>query len=641
MFTINPITRRDGLALLLILLVAALLRLDQAGVVEFRHDEAMLSLLAQDMAEGKTFPLTGIPSSVGIPNPPASVYMVAVPYALGADPQAATLFIAAFNVIGVGLLWLIAHRYFSRTAALVAGLAYAVSPWAVLYSRKIWAQDFHTPLVLLAVLLGLYGFGEGKRWAQVLCLPVLIFALQIHFAAWALLPVFGVVLWLGRKNISLPALITSFGLAALTLVPFALGLSHILQADPDRLSSALDRNAGPLTFLPDALLTTVQFATGLGLETVVAPEQTADLLVNVPPQPALWSLLGGLALVGLVALAVSRNRRLALLLIVWLGVPLLVFSLSWTPVYPHYLIASIPALCLLISLGVVALIEAAPGKPFSRAVGLAAVAAVLLAQGLWWRGLLRYVDTIATPGGFGTPIHYLNDVRDALHADQDVLVISSGINILYDQEPAIWAAMLDDKTEPHCLRTISGDGLAVIPRGSFLVMAAPDAPENPADGLYTPPADSEVFPLRPGEGVYRISSFESVSDFKRSDIVPLTPTRFGSGIDLTGYALSASRLYLEWRLPGRVAEDYHYFGHFLNADGERIGQRDDALWPGRYWCAGDRLIIWADVDIPAETATLRVGLYTLENGVVANAPVLDTGGNPVGAWVDISLITTP
>lgn len=633
MLTINRVTRRDGLALLLILLLAALLRLGEPGVVEFLHDEAMLSLLAQDMADGKTFPLTGIPSSVGIPNPPASVYVLALPYALGADPPAATLFVAALNVIGVGLLWLIAHRYFSRTAALAAGLAYAASPWAVLYSRKIWAQDFHTPFVLLAVLLGLYGFVEGKRWAQILCLPVLLFALQIHFAAWALLPVFGVLLWLGRKTVSLPAFIMSLLLAALTLVPFLIGLSQTLQADPNRLSSALNRNTAPLTLTPDALLATAHFATGLGLETVVAPEQPGDLLAANPPEVMSHLLVGMLALVGLIALlAVPERRRFAPLLIAWIGVPLVVFSLSWTPVYPHYLIASLPTLCLLAGIGLAALADVTPGEPQTTILFIIFGTAVVI-QSFWWRGLLPYLDTTDTPGGFGTPIHYLNDVRDALRPYEDVVVVSDGFEIRYDQEPAIWSAMLRGKS---CVRALAGDGVAVFPAQPFAVLTAPNAPEQPVSGLY-PTTNEQVFPLRPGEGAYRLNLLDTAPPWNGPALTAIESATFGGGIKLTGYALDSNRLYLEWRLPGRVDEDYHYFGHFLTAAGEKIGQRDNVLWPGRYWCAGDRLITWAEADIPADTALLRVGLYTLDTGAFANAPVLDAAGNPAGTWVDVPI----
>lgn len=190
MLTVNNINRRDLIVLTLILFAAGLMRFGQAGIVEFFHDDAMLSSLAQDMVAGKNFPFTGINSSVGIPNPPTSVYMMALPFLLNSNPMTAILFVMGLNVIGVGLLWLIAHRYFGKTIALISGFAYALNPWAILYSRKIWAQDFHTPIILLGIFLGLYGFWEATKrnelnnhsrwlnsheWAQILCLPILLF----------------------------------------------------------------------------------------------------------------------------------------------------------------------------------------------------------------------------------------------------------------------------------------------------------------------------------------------------------------------------------------------------------------------------------------------------------------------------------
>ena len=161
--TINAVTRRDLITLALILFVAALVRLGDPGVVEFKLDEAALALKAQDMLRGAGIPFTGIPSSVGVPNSPMSVYFTAIPYLFANDPIFATMFIAAFNVLGVGLLWLIAHRYLDRTVALAAGLAYALNPWAVLFSRKIWEQNMHTPIFLAALLFGLLGFLDEKN----------------------------------------------------------------------------------------------------------------------------------------------------------------------------------------------------------------------------------------------------------------------------------------------------------------------------------------------------------------------------------------------------------------------------------------------------------------------------------------------
>src|SRR5688572_7339840 len=165
--TIHHITRRDILSLIVILLIAAVFRLWDGGrVTAFSYDHATLSILAFDMAAGYSLPLTGIESSAGIPNSPMTVYVLAPLFALTDDPQVIVTIIAAWNVVGVGLLWFIAYRYFSPDVALIAGLAYAVHPHAIHYSRAIWAQDTHTPILLLALLLALLGFLENRRWAQ-------------------------------------------------------------------------------------------------------------------------------------------------------------------------------------------------------------------------------------------------------------------------------------------------------------------------------------------------------------------------------------------------------------------------------------------------------------------------------------------
>jgi hypothetical protein len=632
---VNPVTRRDLVGLALVVLIAAILRLGEPSMVEFLHDEAYLSLLAQDMVARGQIPFTGIPSSVGIPNPPISLYIMAIPYALSLSPVFATMFIATLNVAGVGLLWWIAHRYLGRVMALLAGLSYALNPWAVLYSRKIWAQDFHTPLVLLGLLIGLYGFIEGKRWAQIACLPVLFIAFQIHFAAWALLPLYLWLLWSGRKNISRLPLAASLVLAVGTLIPFLVGLSHVAEEEPYRISNAFDRSGGVLTISPDALFQVIRLATGLGLESWVAPRQQADLLRQVVPPAASWLVIGAAALVGLVVVWKDRSQRLmAGLLTLWVIGPLLIFTSTWTLVYPHYFTASIPALSVLAGIGVAWLAAIVPEKPYSRTVVVAAFGLILLTQGLWWRGLLRYLDTTSTPGGYGTPIHYLLDVRDSLVGYNDVVVVSDGFEALYDQEPAAWPVLLRDSAE--CVRVITSDGVAVFPNHQFAVLIAPNSPEHPVDDLYLTDARM-TFPLRPDAGDYTVHDFADAPTWSGPALTAIDPVQFDSGAQLTGYRLESSRMYLEWRLPGRVAKDYHYFGHFLDASGEKIGQRDSILWPGRFWCEGDRLITWSEIELPEGVEVLRVGLYVFERGGFVNSSVLDDAGNPIASWVDIQV----
>jgi len=625
---VNRIRRNDLLTLLLILFAAALVRLGDPGLVEFKLDEAWLTRLAREFAAGGPLPLTGMPSSVGLPNPPASVYVMALPYALSSDPLLATLFVAALNVFGVGLLWLLAHRYLGRTVALVAGLSYALSPWAVYYSRKIWAQDFHTPFVLAALLLGLYGFLVGKRWAQVACLPLLVFALQIHFAAWALLPLYLWLLWTGRRRIWWPGIILSLVLAALVLAPYAAGLAKTAERDPSRLQAALEPRDG-LALSDTALLTLTRFATGLGLETEVAGEDADALLAAVPPQVPLWLLLGLVAAGGLALIWSPRYRTLAGPVVLWVALPVLVFTLDWTDVYPHYFIAGIPAICLLVGVALDWLSRRAPGQPLSRTIVLTAFAGILLTQFIWWRGLMRYV-ALADDTDFGAPLGALLPIRDALLAQDHVVLLTHDTQLDYSQTPAIWHAMLAYRGA--CFAAVSGNDLVVLPPNPFAVLVAPDGQDVAIDA-YTLP-DGVPFSIQPGDDPYRLYALASATD--ETTWTATGPARFSNGVALTGYSLDDG-VRLRWTTPAARDERYQYFVHLLDANGERVSQHDGPFLDGRMWCDDSAVVTRPPLDLPANAETLRVGQYRLVGDRFVNADLLNADGSPAAPWYDIPL----
>lgn len=648
----HPIKPRDRLLLVIILFIAALLRLSEPSVVEFFHDDAMLSTLAQEMASGEKFYMTGILSSVGIPNPPISVYVMALPFALSSDPQIAILFIMLLNVAGVGLLWGIAHRYFGRSVALIAGLAYAFSPWAIFYSRKIWAQDFHTPFILLALLLGMIGFLENqtesasspfwrtkKAWSQVFCLPVLLFGVQIHFAAWILLPVYFVFLWRARKRLLSVSLTLSAVLSLLILAPYMIGLKQTLDADPTRISDAASRSeaSGGLAFSTDALQISLELISGTGMGRWIAPDQQADFATKLPFPAALWLLLVGLSLFG--GLGLWRKYPLLRgMVLVWMALPVIVFTPLWTPVFPHYFIASIPAWMLLIGIGVNDLMEKVPYRKAAEWTLLIAVGGIFVSQGIWFRGLLRYLNATEIPyPGFTTPLHYLEPLQEALSSYDDIVVVSQGMWWLLHHEAAIWPVMLKETAE--CVRALKGDGYAVFPQGPFAVLIAPDAPQEGVRNIYET-NNPEIFPLRGGASQYTLYTFENAPEWTQSPLQSIDPILFDSGIQLTGYSLKDGRITLEWRLPAQNKDlNYQYSAHFLDEAGERLGQQDTVFWHGRHWCEGDRLITWIDTPVPENTTILRISLYQLgvgrDAGSYFNANILDAAGNPAGQWIDI------
>jgi hypothetical protein len=640
---VNPITRRDLLALLVVVLAAAVVRLGEIDIVPFLYDQALLSQLAQDTASLKSIPLLGLPTSVGIPAPATSIYVMALPYLISDSPVFATAFVAVLNIGGVALLWLIGHRYFSRLVGLVGGLVYALNLWAILYSRTIWTPDLHTPFILLAFWVGCLGFIEGKRWARITCLPLFMFAAQVYMWALPLAPAFTLLVWLGRRQVTRPAALREWGLSlAITLLlmlPYAIGVVQGgLIAAGDFLASRQERN---IHLDSKALAIAGQFVTSIGVEPhIVGDAMVADLWAAIPSPAPIWVIiLGGFTVLGIVGVW-WRYRSWAGILTLWALSMLIMLTPTWTDIYPQYFVPLLPIFALWAGVGVETFILRLPGTRFSRAVAAVGLGAVFATQILAWFVMLNYTKShYPTSSAFGTVLQDVIPVRDELAQYRQVVVVTNDYWTQYDQEPMVWRALLHGSVT--CLRAIGGNSFAVFPIEPFAVLTTPRAPKSPANNVYVTYA-SEIFPARSGEGQYTVSFFEKAPDWNGPILIPIAPVTFESGAQLIGYALEPGLLLLEWSITRDDGGDYQYFGHFLGAAGERIGQRDTTFLPGGYWCEGDRIITWIDIALPEASQTLRVGMYAVGQGQLSGqiyaSNVVDAAGNAAGQWVDIPLI---
>src|SRR5512137_1826475 len=139
--------------------------------------------------------------SVGLPNSPLTIYIYALPMFLWKSPLAPMLFGALLNTAAVGLAYALVRRYWGARAALFSTLLYAAAPWAVLYSRKIWASNL-LPLFLVGyVFSGLLAFVEGRRRWVLVHLALLSVVVQIHISSLSLAPVTAGLLWMYRKRV--------------------------------------------------------------------------------------------------------------------------------------------------------------------------------------------------------------------------------------------------------------------------------------------------------------------------------------------------------------------------------------------------------------------------------------------------------
>ena len=89
------------IAVTLVLLLAAYLRLNHLDWTEFKQDEANLSQIAYNMARTGEIPLRSIGASTGVVNLPLAAWLLAIPYAVSGSPIVATAFLAGLNVLAV------------------------------------------------------------------------------------------------------------------------------------------------------------------------------------------------------------------------------------------------------------------------------------------------------------------------------------------------------------------------------------------------------------------------------------------------------------------------------------------------------------------------------------------------------------
>ncbi|MCA9564425.1 MAG: hypothetical protein KC561_13105, partial [Myxococcales bacterium] len=202
--------------------VSIVLRFRHLSYMEFKYDEYHLLVMAYEHVFGPGIAQTALNSSVGLYNPPGFIYLLSVPVYFTTAPIDVTAFIAGLNVIAILGLYIWVRKTVSHRAGLLVTAVFAVAPWAIIFSRKIWNPD-----VFLFFHLGCYALLVGlttkyRAW------KVLAFGLwfglttQMHLGAW-FLPA-GVVLYLiiARVKIRWFHALGSLLLFGLTYLPYLL-----------------------------------------------------------------------------------------------------------------------------------------------------------------------------------------------------------------------------------------------------------------------------------------------------------------------------------------------------------------------------------------------------------------------------------
>ncbi len=618
-------------ALAAMLLLAGILRMGWPGINLFDYDQARVSQLALQMARQGQVAQLGIVSSIGLPNFPASVWVFALPYGFSTDPLLASQFVGALGTLAVAGQWWLARRLWPAPGALVATLLFAASPYVVFYSRDIWTQDLLMPLAVAWAMTGIVGVSRRATWALALHVFLAGFVFQVHYAGFVLIPA---TLWLGlryRLWRDWRALLIGGGLAGLCAWPFIQAIGCCVPTFRVTVDQWL---AQPVQVDLKALTLFWQMGIGVGWDSLLlgpAWKWVGPLAIGIWLSQVMVSLglvFGSLALIRQTTFdprtEPSRDGRgVALTLLpAWAFVGPALFVSHRADVNPQYLLASLPALFLIMggSLG------AFPARGWRTGVVMTAMAIALVQSSAWSYAITR-ISRERLAGGVGTPLSQPRAVAQALRDGQRIVAHTFGDEPEFFGDVAMFHVLLWEY--PH--QVVDGRSVLLIPSESaHLLVASPELPvweEIRALGLTGAPRE---FPRREGEPAYVAIEAQQVVLENFQAVEPVT---LANGAQLIAWQTQPIHQRLRvttlWKIiaptPGGAYHQFHHLYHTQSPGSPP--QIQDVAVSSAAWQAGDQLVVWADFDPPASAGpwVVDVGMYLWP--ALERSPALDRAGD--------------
>jgi hypothetical protein len=340
-----PLSRLESalaVALLAIVLVERIWRIDLALV---GYDESSAASLVDAWRLNGLFPLMGIVSSVGIPNPPGWPYLLALVLLIFDSPYAVVGLGIAAGVLGVVLTWWVGRRWLGPWGALAAAAFYAGGFWATLLGRGGWQPVFlQVPVILCLDALLILAI-RRRPWALAIACGWLALMVQLHYVAVFFAAMVPLAAWPARRALRPVHLLAGGLVSVVLLVPFLVYELHPLvrMQDVGRLLGDAGSSARVDLDSWNLLWTVASNGGAAGLAVVDADALRQGL--------GRWSQLGllGIPLVGLGLVASvggwPRGWR-GLILAAWTLTPIVGLARHTQGVLFHYLYLALPGMAL-------------------------------------------------------------------------------------------------------------------------------------------------------------------------------------------------------------------------------------------------------------------------------------------------------
>ena len=658
-----------------IILLACVLRLGYLDLIEFRADQARHLLGALEFTK-LHLPSIGVRSPEGIASPPLMSYLLSIPLALSRDPRVASAFVALLNTAAVGGCYRLAKRYYGTRVAVITTVLFAVSPWAVVFSRRISHEAILVPLgvwLLDALHIALV---DRNPWGWVAAFVALGFLLLTSLLAAPLILVLMVLVIIHHRRARWPYLLLGGCLLIIILTPYLHYQNlHRLEDVRSLIQNTGERARGPRDWVRAFELASWVHS-GQYLSSLARPSDADYEAARVLPDHP--SRLAGLiflaSLPAMIALAVrtwshwreGSDTAKFVILAVWLWFPLLALSRRAGRLELGSVVILYPAGFLAMAL----LVDRVLNVGETRSAGWSWWS-VLLRVGVWlmclflvlWQvygvvNLYAFVAHHDTGDGYGVPYRFWRQTVNLARGEareqgvDQAWVIAQGSDVSREEMPIL----LDYLLAPDAATVFLGKGgsecvlVPVTHSGVYLVARSSPLAERAILQLGGQDRGVVVFPDRRTKMTVKVAGARPVEE-------ALAPIQIrglwalDSGLRLLGYDWPAnarpgqSVTFCTYWAFANVSADERDAEHSLHSylvaqDGMKVAQGDGFGLPERYWREGLLLKQWCTMQLPPN---VREGEYNLFTGMYRPSDScwnqhVDAQGQPLSSIISLGRV---
>ena len=311
-------------------------------LIEFKYDEALSAFQTYLFYQQPFLPQVGMLASTGMYNFPIFNYLLIIIGIFSRNPQHLTFMIALINVVAIVLFYKFNKKIFGSTIAFLSAITLAFSPWAILFSRKIWAQD----LILIFAIPFYYLFFTlilSKQTKHLILMFFLLFILvQLHGSGVFLALTITILLIILKIRISFRKVILGLSLASTFALPY---IFFEISSNPFCRDCVAFFDYQKTNRLFDAwnLLRSYQILNGSNFQFILGNDYNHFINFNPLISPIMYLFTAEfLIIIGGIIYFYFLGKKIYLFLPLMLLVISTFYFLTRTPSYIHYFIIILP-----------------------------------------------------------------------------------------------------------------------------------------------------------------------------------------------------------------------------------------------------------------------------------------------------------